>query len=202
MPHIKDPKRFKAFYEELGNDPKQLAQQVVARRIAFIQPQGSIIELGCHAGFNSLFWAEQGHCCVGVDIAQTLIDEAERRRSRLSPEVRERVSFIQSDILDLDSKGIGKFDTVILTEVLEHVIEPDSIVEKAMEFMRPSSKMYIAAPSKRIGTYAHVRGISETYLSDLGDKLGLDIQFVREKKVIHYINTQAIATLKEPDTGR
>ena len=61
MKHIKDKERFKNFYNELGKDPIQLKQQVVPRRIHFINPRGKIIELGCHCGFNSIKYAKEGH---------------------------------------------------------------------------------------------------------------------------------------------
>lgn len=190
MPHIKSEDRFIDFYNELGRDEIQLNQQVAPERIDFIQPKGNIIELGCHVGFNSIYWASQGYPCIGVDIAQTLINEANRRKKE---QQLENVYFICSDILDLEE---GVFDTIVLTEVLEHVIDPDPIIEKAVGFMHQGSKMYIAAPAIRVGTYAHVRGISEEYLREIADRLGVDIEFIPEKfPNRHYKNTQAIITL-------
>lgn len=196
MIHIKDKERFKLFYEELGNDPKQKAQQVVKKRIEFIVPVGNIIELGCHVGFNLIHYAKMGHTITGVDISSTLLREATDRLKKESEEIKNRISLIHSDILDIDVCTLGKFDTVILTETLEHVIEPYPIILKAKELLKPGGKIYIAAPSIRIGTYSHVRGVTEEYLKVVGDEIGLNMKFIEDKSNNIFKNTQAIATLK------
>lgn len=198
MPHIKDYGRYCAFYEELGNDPVQKKQQVVPHRIDFIEPRGSVIELGCHVGFNSILWAQQGLSCIGVDFSSTLIEEANRRRDEQSKDTKDRLRFICADILDLSTEELGLFDTVVLTEVLEHVPDPLPILEKAVEFMHGQSKLYVSAPDRRVGTYAHVRGISEQYLIDTANELSLDIQIVPDKsKNTKYRDTRAILELRD-----
>ena len=176
MLHIKDKERFKAFYTFLGNEPIQKQQQIVPSRINFIRPKGNIIELGCHAGFQCIFWGQQGFNCIGVDISQPLIDEANVRVST-SKDIKGQVKFICSDILDLDINKLGKFDTIVLTETLEHVMDPDTIFEKAVEFMENDSLLYIAAPSTRVGTYSHVRGITEDYIKKMANQFNLLVRF-------------------------
>lgn len=193
MLHIKSKERFKQFYEELGNDPIQKRQIVVPDRIEFIVPVGNIIELGCHVGFNLIYWAKQGHAGIGIDIARSLIEEAKYKLSLEEKEVQARVTFLEADILDLDSEMMGKFDTVVLTETLEHVIDPLPILAKAKEFLKSSSKMYVSAPSIRIGTYSHVRGISQEDLTGMANKLNLNIEFVKAELDL---TTEAIIALK------
>lgn len=94
MPHIKDKKRFRSFYEELGKTRVQTRQQYIPYRTDWIQPKGKIIELGCHAGFNLIHWAHQGFICYGVDVSSTLLQEAEWRIQLESSEVQKRIHLI------------------------------------------------------------------------------------------------------------
>lgn len=177
MLHLKSKERFKAFYEMLGTESIQKVQQVVLERFNFIVPKGKIIELGCHAGFQCIAWSEQGFKCLGVDIAQSLIDEANGRVDNLQHPLKGEIEFMCSDILDLDSNKLGTFDTIVLTETLEHVVDPDPIFEKAVSFMDISSVLYVAAPSTRVGTYSHVRGVSEDYVKKMAKKFNLLVEF-------------------------
>lgn len=167
MLHIKDKERFRNFYEEQGKEQIQKNQQVVPDRIKFIKPKGKMIELGCHCGFNSIHYAKLGYEIIGVDISSTLIEEANRRLSGCSEDVKSRCKFIRSDIEDLDRNFIekeGLFDSVILTEILEHCIDPDKIIKVAISLLKEGGQVFISAPAIRIGTYAHVRGITKQYL--------------------------------------
>tara|TARA_Y100001973_G_C5179006_1_gene323732 strand:- start:183 stop:827 length:645 start_codon:yes stop_codon:yes gene_type:complete len=185
MKHIKDKERFKNFYDELGKETIQQQQQVVPKRIKFIEPSGKIIELGCHCGFNSIHYAKLGFSVIGVDISDTLIEEANRRLSKCSSEVKNRCKFICTDIEDLGQEFInkeGKFETIILTEVLEHCIDPDKLIEKSVSLLSESGKIYISAPMIRIGTYSHVRGIEKKYLQDQMKKNNLDYSIDIDKR--------------------
>lgn len=183
MLHIKSKERFIAFYEHLGKTTNALNQQMTKHRMKFIKPKGKILELGCHVGFNAIYYATLLHEVTGVDISSTLLMEAERRKSELPEEIANKLTFINSDILDLDVDKLGKFDTLILTETLEHVIDPVAILEKSKQFMHNFSTLYVSAPKKRVGNFSHVRGIPEDWLMDTGNKIGIDFKVVPHKKL-------------------
>jgi 2-polyprenyl-3-methyl-5-hydroxy-6-metoxy-1,4-benzoquinol methylase len=208
MLHIKDPERYRAFYEMIGKNQVQGKTRLrngiapFARRL--VEPKGTILELGCSAGYNIIHYATLGHPGVGVELSKSLFTEAVRRRERLEPEVAELVWFIHSDILDLEGPDeLGLYDTIIMTEVLEHVIDPQAVLQKAAMYMKPTSKLFISAPLERIGNYSHVRGITPIWLMQVGDAVGLEFTFLnkiyrprylKQKRLI--IKTMAIGTLK------
>ena len=180
MLHIKDKQRFVSFYEKLGTEEIQKRQQVSEMRLDILEKvKGTVIELGCHVGFQSIYLAERGHFVVGVDISSTLLEEAINRKNSLPKDVYERLTFIHSDIMSLPP---AKFDTILLTEVLEHVIEPFEILEKAIGFMHKDSILLVSAPNKRVGTYSHVRGITEQWLEESGERLGVNFKFFSTKR--------------------
>lgn len=179
MEHIKSRERFEAFYTMLGSEPVQKKQNVVMNRFSFIEPKGNIIELGCHVGFNLIHLANQGFNVTGVDVSQTLLDEATDRVSKLPKDVADRITLKKSFIEDLDEGT--KYDTIILTETLEHCIDPKPVVEKAHNLLADDGSIFISAPSTRTGTYSHVRGISKDYLRRLLAKCGLKEEYINLK---------------------
>ncbi|HYR84776.1 MAG TPA: class I SAM-dependent methyltransferase [Terriglobia bacterium] len=158
MPHIRSRERFRDFYDELGRDPVQKAQTCQPERLGFVEPRGRIIELGCHVGFNLVHYARQGFQIDGVDLSEVLLREAEKLIAKEPAEVASRIKLIHAFIEDLPPDP--KYDTVLLLETLEHVIDPLPIVLKATELLAPDGTIFISAPSTRVGTYSHVRGVS------------------------------------------
>jgi len=165
VPHIKDKERFKNFYEELGKDSAQEGQKYLGMRMDFVVPNGKIIELGCHIGFNLIQWARKGFECVGVDVSEHLIKLAKDKIELEPEEVQKRITLVNGFIEDLEAKEV--FDTVVLTETLEHVINPLVVLKKAVEFLKPDGLIYITVPSKRFGNTSHVRGINQSQMLDL-----------------------------------
>lgn len=187
-PHIKDYNRYVAFYEELGKMDVQKYQQIDWNRIKFIVPVGNMLELGCHTGFNLIHFAEHGFTITGVDISSTLLTSARERLMSMREEITNRITLIHSDILHLN--GLGKYDTILLTEVLEHVIDPVAILKKTKEFMEPTSKLYVFAPSTRTGNYSHVRGISADWICRVGKEIGINFKVLQKHR-----NMKAVGTL-------
>lgn len=167
IPHIKDRERYKNFYEELGRDfiDTNVDQKDLNLRMDFVIPKGKILELGCHAGINLIDWARKGFECVGVDISESLIELGKKKIALEPEEVQKRISFINSFIEDLEVKEL--FDTIVLTETLEHVIDPLLVLKKATDFLKPDGLIYITVPSKRFGNASHVRGINQAQMMDL-----------------------------------
>jgi 2-polyprenyl-3-methyl-5-hydroxy-6-metoxy-1,4-benzoquinol methylase len=158
IPHIRSRERFRDFYDELGRDPVQKGQSFQGERMTFIEPQGRIIELGCHIGFNLVHYARLGFEITGVDVSEVLLQEAEALAAQEPADVRRRITLIHAFIEDLPSAP--QYDTILLLETLEHVIDPAPILCKAAEILSPSGRLYISCPSTRVGTYSHVRGVS------------------------------------------
>lgn len=169
--HTKTKNRFADFYNELGKMPQQKKQKYVGWRMDWIEPDGEILELGCHVGFNLIYYARKGFNITGVDLSQSLIDEARKRISKQPREVRERITIVKSFIEKL--KVEKRYDTILLTETLEHVINPIPIMKKTREFLKRDGKLYITSPDKLVGNSSHVRGISRIYVTKLLASVGM-----------------------------
>lgn len=158
LEHIKDRETFKGFYDRLGEMDIQKTQKYKDWRMKFIYPKGKIIELGCHAGFDLIVYAKRGFEITGVDISTSLLELAKGKISQQPEEVQKRITLINSFIEDLPEDK--KYDTIILTETLEHVQNPVPVLKKAKNLLAKNGRIFISTPSQREGNYSHVRGIS------------------------------------------
>jgi 2-polyprenyl-3-methyl-5-hydroxy-6-metoxy-1,4-benzoquinol methylase len=171
--HTKSLDRFSGFYHELGKLKVQHEQKYQAYRTDWIKPKGEVIELGCHVGFNVIKWARDGFNVTGVDISKSLLDQAKDRVRRQPREVRCRIKWIKSFIESLPVDK--KYDTIVVTETLEHVINPLTILEKARDLLAKNGKIYVTSPNVKTGNNSHVRGVSSYYMRELAHKSGLKI---------------------------
>lgn len=103
--------------------------------------RGRVIELGCGEGALAALIAERGCEVLGVDLSERKISAA-----RLA---HPHVSFVESDILDLDLPA-ASFDTAVLAEVLEHVTERpgEEMLRAAWRLVRPGGRLVVSVPNE------------------------------------------------------
>lgn len=193
-PHLKSRERFKAFYDELGNDPAQYMQAYFPELSGFIVPNGKILELGCHWGFNLIHWATQGFYCVGLELSEGLYKFGLDKINKEPFDIKNKITFLQGWIEDFVPQE--KYDTVVLTEVLEHVMDPLIVMRKAAECLKTEGLLYISAPTIKTGSYSHARGISLRDMVYLIDHSGLEVVSWNQK-LLDTGNTALIAKLKQ-----
>lgn len=180
LEHLKDKEKFKGFYDRLGEMDIQKTQEYRTWRMEFIVPKGKIIELGCHAGFDLIVYAQKGFEITGVDVSTSLLELAKKKIAQQPEEVQKRITLINSFIEDLPEDK--QYDTIILTEVLEHVQEPFPILEKAKKLLAKDGRIYISTPSERWGNYSHVRGIDISEMYHLLNKNGFVVLDLYKKR--------------------
>ncbi len=191
MPHAKNKERFQEFYNQLGVCPIQRTQNGPTTDLSFIVLRGMVLELGCHCGYNCIDWAKKGVSCTGIDVSETLIEFAKEKLSSEPKEVQDRVVFIHSFIEDFIPPI--QYDTIVLTETLEHVMSPLPVLIKAKECLKPGGLLYISSPSIKTGNNSHIRGIDANMMAELLNSSGLKIILVQD--VASQRTTYAIATI-------
>lgn len=155
--HTKDRESFREYYNEQGKKSLQLAQELNRARMSDFNGyfKDPLIELGSHAGFNAPFFVENGcNDITLVDCSENYIAEAIYRYGS-SP----RIKFICSMIEDLPEDK--KYKTIVLTETLEHVLDPNEILKKCKNILDEDGIICITTPSERIGSEAHLRGFNK-----------------------------------------
>lgn len=103
-----------------------------------------ILDIGCSQGIVPLLLAKSGKKVLGVDVLPESIDYANELLCKEDTMVQSKVSFICADFLNYDFNQ--QYDTIILTEVLEHILYVDQFMEKAVSMLKKSGKIVITVP--------------------------------------------------------
>ena len=170
-PHTKTLKGAREFYDAAARTKFQRQQKFNKHKVSFIKPHGNMLELGCHSGYNLVYYAGQGFNILGIEISQVLINIAQVRIDVLRQEVRDRIRIKRIEIENFKTKE--KFDSILLLDILEHVIDPLVVMEKAKSFLAPGGKIYMSHPAIRVGSTAHIRGINKQATEELIKQINL-----------------------------
>lgn len=101
------------------------------------QKSGSLLEVGCAAGFFLKIAEEDGWQTRGVEIMAPAVEYA---RTRLNLDVLQGT-------LDSASFADASFDVVVMIETIEHLLDPASELREAYRILRPDGAIWVATPN-------------------------------------------------------
>jgi glycosyltransferase involved in cell wall biosynthesis len=134
-----------------------------------------ILDCGAHDGYVALWLArrlrEQGHEVQvdGIELNPDAVDVA-RRRFAEEGFAGEFAVGNALDVADHVQFEPGSYDAVIAFEVIEHVPEPQALLEALEEMCKPDGAVYISTPDGTFGTGQnphHLRVFRAVDLADL-----------------------------------
>jgi len=103
----------------------------------FVQPEQTVLDLGCARGEITHVIAEKAKNTIGVDHSQEFIDIAQKNYRQ------ENLEFLCLDAVDYLKNTDKKFDILILSHILEHIDEPKAFLENFKNFFR---YIYVEVP--------------------------------------------------------
>lgn len=98
-----------------------------------------ILELGSGFGYLTYALHKSGYDIKGLEISSVAVEEATRRYGDL---------FICGDAFEFSQKSGSIYDVVILTEVIEHVPNPQALLSAIDAMLKPGGKVIITTPNK------------------------------------------------------
>lgn len=98
----------------------------------------TMIDLGCADGVLCLTAAKNGIEALGVNLYQPSVDIANKRAKDLNLNAK----FICEDLFD----QTGKYDAVVLMEVLEHLPDPKKAIDHCMSLVADGGSLYLSTP--------------------------------------------------------
>lgn len=100
----------------------------------------TILDLGCGNGYLVNYLIEQGYNAYGTDASEKGIAIAKKT----NPD-RFYVQDLESDSLPVELQNII-FDTVISTEVIEHLYNPEAFINFCRQHLSPDGELIITTP--------------------------------------------------------
>jgi 2-polyprenyl-3-methyl-5-hydroxy-6-metoxy-1,4-benzoquinol methylase len=155
--HTESKEAFKKFYNGLAERGAQKNQKYIPEKMDIFRPhvKDPLIEFGCHVGMNfEMFSAEGCRDITGIDCGHGFIEKAKELHGNSST-----VTLIEAFIEDLPEDK--KYKTIVMIDVLEHVINADWILKKAKNLLDKDGLILYCSPIEREGSRSHVRGITE-----------------------------------------
>jgi len=157
--HAFEPEAYKKYYsEQLVEHPVTEEQALDCTMlyprfkwlVASIEKQkpSSVLDLGCADGYVCLTLAKRGYDCFGVNLYEPSIVIAKERAKKHNVPAK----FEVGDLMDQKRK----YDAVILSEVLEHMPNPQLVIDHCMSLVNKGGSFYITTPSpEHIGIKDH-----------------------------------------------
>lgn len=107
--------------------------------VALLESGSRVLEIGCGAGATGALALEQGKAreYVGVEIEPAMADRARRVLTRV----------VEGNVETLDLSGLGSFDALVMSEVLEHLLDPWRTLRRLGEAVRPGGMLYCSSPN-------------------------------------------------------
>lgn len=100
----------------------------------------SLLDLGCGGGVLSESMAENGAHVTGIDLAE---DSLEIAKLHLY-ESKHNINYINQSAEDFASQNENSFDVIVCMEMLEHVPDPQSIVNACAKILKPGGWLFLS----------------------------------------------------------
>lgn len=105
----------------------------------------NILDVGCSQGIVALLLAREGKNVLAIDIDAENIAYAEEHLASEPLDVQKHVQYLCVDFLKHNLQDAA-FDCVLLTEVLEHLDDPEACLEKISGLLRPDGQVLVMVP--------------------------------------------------------
>ena len=104
-----------------------------------------VLDVGCSEGILEVLLARRGIAVTGVDINADALDFARGLLAEEPDEVRERVELVHGTAEEARLSP-GSFDTIVLGETLEHVHDPEALLDQSLGPLREGGQVVITTP--------------------------------------------------------
>jgi spore maturation protein CgeB/SAM-dependent methyltransferase len=103
-----------------------------------------VLDVGCSQGIASILLGREGYEVVGIDTSSAAIEFANKDLGKEAADVQARVTFLEADLFSYDKTA--SFNTVILGEVIEHMMDPLACLQSALVPLRVGGKVVLTTP--------------------------------------------------------
>jgi len=116
----------------------------------FLTPESTVIDIGCGHGYGARILAETAAKVHAVDEDAAVIDYARAYFAHAN------IEYQAGDCFALDF-GLATFDVVTCFEVIEHLKEPERLIARCLEWLKPGGRLVMSTPNKLVHLLMGIR---------------------------------------------
>ncbi|OAV45526.1 bifunctional 2-polyprenyl-6-hydroxyphenol methylase/3-demethylubiquinol 3-O-methyltransferase UbiG [Lewinella sp. 4G2] len=154
----------KQYFQEQALTTRQFVIPYVERTMP-VNETTRVFEIGCGEGGNLVPFIERGCECVGVDILQTKIDLGNEYLAEFTP--GGNYELLIQDIYDASAERLGKFDLIVLRDVIEHIHDQERFLSMVHRYLKPGGRIFFGFPPWRMPFGGHQQVCQNKLLSKL-----------------------------------
>ncbi len=132
-----------AYFEEQAYTSKHYVIPFI-EEVRKLGPGTEVLEIGCGEGGNLRPFLDMGCSATGVDLNGNKIEKAKEIYSGYPS--RENLTLVASDIYEVGDRFDGKFDVIMMRDVLEHIHGHERFLRYARRFLRPGGIFFLGFP--------------------------------------------------------
>jgi 2-polyprenyl-3-methyl-5-hydroxy-6-metoxy-1,4-benzoquinol methylase len=155
-------------WEELANSEYYQAKVEIVS--SYLSREHSCLDIGCGDGAYAAFLANKCKYVLAVDADYEAIRLA---KSKASQEQTRNCEFIQAPISKINTKTLGiqeKFDLIYSMDVIEHLPQPEELLQAAINIVKPTGLILIGTPlfiTPELVSRYHVKEFTTEEIRDL-----------------------------------
>jgi len=176
-------KNKKYFYEDRELNEKELLNELerasrvsrVKKTIEMLEGGETALDVGCNAGFMTVMIAEKYKKVIGIDVLHNNIEIAKNLFSKPN------IKYITMNALNITSNFEEEmFDCIVITEVLEHVANPNLLIQNCYQLLKPKGILIVSTPNayslKAFMDYITSRNLTHKIKQLESQKMGIGTQ--------------------------
>jgi 2-polyprenyl-6-hydroxyphenyl methylase/3-demethylubiquinone-9 3-methyltransferase len=109
-----------------------------------------VLDVGCGGGILSESLANCGAVVTGIDMAEKPLQVARLHRFESTLDIDYQLTSIEA----LGEAQPGKFDVITCMEMLEHVPDPQSVINACRRLLRPGGELFLSTINRNPKAYA------------------------------------------------
>ena len=154
-----------------------------------IAKPGKILDIGCGAGFFCNLAAQEGFEVSGVDAADDALKVARQFDATKS------VQYINSDARKTPFAD-ESFDVVTSLDFLEHIDEPQKVIQEAARVLKPGGLFFFHTFSRNFLTYLVIIKAVEWLVKNAPKDLHIYRLFIKPRELDQMCASEGLQTLK------
>ncbi|MCE5219848.1 MAG: methyltransferase domain-containing protein [Clostridium sp.] len=166
-----DDKIYESYIGNLGEESKNNTNKRINWILNEVKDARDILDVGCSQGIISLLMAKESEKVLGLDIQKEAVDFANTLLKEDFKDVKNNIEFRCINFLDFNENMV--FDTIVMTEVLEHLEAPCDFIIHTKKYLKDNGSLVITVP---FGVNNHPDHHSTFYLSNIIDIIEKEFQ--------------------------